>query len=84
MSPVLNGNSEIEHFECSDVIKISDRVMFVFYPGLRHILYNIGYTTTMKRFSAYTLRGRSPRSVSAKPLSGSGKTGLYHSNVVYG
>ena len=82
MSPVLNGNSEIEHFECSDVIKISDRVMFVFFPGLRHIIY-IGYTTPTQRFSAYTLQGRSPSSVSTKPLSGSGITGLYHSNVVY-
>ena len=45
---------------------------------------HIGYTTTTKRFSAYTLRGRSPSSVSAKPLSGSGITDLYHSNVVYG
>ena len=45
---------------------------------------NIGYTTTTKRFSTYTLRGRSSSSVSAKPLSGSGITGLYHSNVVYG
>ena len=34
---------------------------------------NIGYITTMKRFS-----------VSIKPLSRSGITGLYHSNVVYG
>ena len=42
---------------------------------------NIGYTITTKRFSAYTLRGRSPSSVSAKPLSGSGITGLYHSNA---
>ena len=42
---------------------------------------NIGYTTTTKRFSAYTLRGQSPSNVSAKPLSGSGITDLYHSNV---
>ena len=31
----------------------------------------MGYTATTKRFSGYTLRGRSPSSVSAKPLSGS-------------
>ncbi len=39
---------------------------------------NIGYTMTMKRFSEYTLRERSPSSVSTKPLSGSSITGLYH------
>ena len=48
------------------------------YMGSRPTYTYIGYTTTTKRFSAYTLRGRSPSSVSAKPLSRSGITGLYH------
>ena len=64
--------------------KIPDIRQFLLYFMLKIFFYrdtNIGYTTTTKRFSAYTLRGRSPSSVSAKPLSGSGITGLYHSNV---
>ena len=29
MSPVLNVSSEIQRFECSDVIKICDEIMFI-------------------------------------------------------
>ena len=35
-SPALNGNSEIQHFECSDVIKTCDGIIFDFYMGLPH------------------------------------------------
>ena len=38
MNPTLNGSSEIQHFERSDTFKIRNKVIFVFYPGLPHIL----------------------------------------------
>ena len=36
MSPVLNRSSVIQHFECSDVIEISDGIIFDFYTELSH------------------------------------------------
>ena len=36
-SPVLNGSSEIQCFECADAIKICNRIMFIFYPGMPHM-----------------------------------------------
>ena len=39
MSPTLNGSSEIQCFECSDVITIRDGIMSVFYPGLLLAMY---------------------------------------------
>ena len=38
MSPALNGFSEIQHFKRSDLIKICDMIMLVFYPGLPHVI----------------------------------------------
>ena len=38
MSPALNGSSEIQRFECADATKIRNAIMFVFYPGLPHVL----------------------------------------------
>ena len=34
MNLALNGNSEIQRFECVDTIEIRDGIKFVFYPGL--------------------------------------------------
>ena len=50
---------------------------------LKAMLNNIRHTTNSKRFSTCTLQGQSPSSASDKPLSRSGITGLYHSNIVY-
>ena len=47
---------------------------------LKAVLSNISHTT--KRFSTYTPQGQSPSSASDKPLSRSGITSLYHSNIV--
>ena len=38
MSPVLNGSSALQWFECSNAIEIHNRIMFDFYPGLPHIV----------------------------------------------
>ena len=41
-SVYCHRNSEIQHFECSDTIEIRNRIIFIFYPGLRlyiHTLY---------------------------------------------
>ena len=38
LRPTLNGSSEIMHFQCGDAIEIRDGIMFVFYPGLPHVL----------------------------------------------
>ena len=44
--PTLNGSSEIQHFECCDMIKINNGIMFIFYLRLPHIhVYN--YTCTL-------------------------------------
>ena len=51
---------------------------------LKAMLNNISHAMNSKRFSAYTLQGQSPSSASNKPLSRSGITSLYHSNIVYG
>ena len=37
MSPTLNESSALQHFECSDAIKILIGIMFDFYTGLPHI-----------------------------------------------
>ena len=36
MSPVFHRSSVIRHFECSDVIEISDGIIFDFYAELSH------------------------------------------------
>ena len=38
MSPTLNGRSTLQHFECSNVVKKRNKIMFSFYPGLPHML----------------------------------------------
>ena len=38
MSPALNGSSEIQRFEHAYAIEIRDGIMFVFYPGLPHVV----------------------------------------------
>ena len=40
MSPVLNGSSALERFECSNAIEICNGIMFGFHPGLPHITAN--------------------------------------------
>jgi len=46
MSPALSRSSELERFECSNAIKIRNKIMFDFYPGLPHtILLCISETT---------------------------------------
>ena len=53
MSPTLNGSSETQYIECSNNIKYTTDIMFVFYPGLPqlHINYEIiavmSYTCTL-------------------------------------
>ena len=40
MSPALNENSALEQFEHSNAIKICNRIMFGFYLGLPHMIYD--------------------------------------------
>ena len=37
MSPALNGNSMLQHFECSNIVKIRNERLFDFHPGLSHV-----------------------------------------------
>ena len=40
MSPTLNGTSVLQRFERSNAVKIRNRIMFDFYPGLPY-MYNM-------------------------------------------
>ena len=42
LSSTLNGSSEISRFKRRDPIEIRDRIMFVFYSGLPHIVLSFG------------------------------------------
>ena len=37
LGPAINGSSEIQRFECSDVIKVCNGIIFDFYTGLPHV-----------------------------------------------
>ena len=41
LSSVLNGSSEISRFKRRDAIEKRNRIMFVFYSGLPHILFTV-------------------------------------------
>ena len=38
MSLACKGSSEIQYFECSEAVKICDKIMFVCYLRLPHIM----------------------------------------------
>ena len=39
MSPTFNGSFALQRFERDNAINIRNRIMFDFYPGLPHILF---------------------------------------------
>ena len=53
MSPALKGSSALECFEGGNVIEIRNGIMFDFYTGLPHIVFNIWLCGT--RNAMYTL-----------------------------
>ena len=54
MSPALNGNSMLEHFERSNVSEIRNGIMFDFYPGLPHMVVGLFGLTTYCKFQMNT------------------------------
>ena len=49
MRPVLNGSSELQHFERGNVVEIHNGTMFNFYPGLPHMSNMSGWSLGMSR-----------------------------------
>ena len=64
MSPALNGSSALQRFERSDAIKIRNRIMFDFYPGLSHML-SVSILTWLTQLSLLLLNPTLKQNISS-------------------